>query len=298
MNIVIIGPGRMGLALGVAFKRADVAERLVYYGRSMEAPPHPIFDGPDAAEYRIGPHPLPPGTSLVILAVPDSALAEVAHDLAGFGPPPPGCVALHLAGAISTDVLAPLHAQGYSVGSLHPLQAIADPWHSGDRLFHIAFALAGEPQAVAVARRIVSALEGLPLVIAPNRRQLYHAAAVVASNYMISVLAFAVRLMMQAGVSERDSIEALLPLVHGTLDNLEHLGVAAALTGPIARGDAETVRLHLARLSGPDRELYCGLGQELLRVARAAGLDQDKAAALEDLLGAVPDAEHAPSHQH
>lgn len=284
MNIVIIGPGRMGLALGVALRKAEAVERLLYFGRGVEAPPHPMFDGIGAAEYRTGPQPLPPGTTAVLLAVPDSALAEVAHDLAAFGAGPPAVVALHLAGALSTDVLAPLHAQGYAIGSMHPLQAIADPWHSGDRLFGAAYALAGEPAAVQLARRIVGALQGLPLVVAPNKRQIYHASAVVASNYLVGLLAFAVRLMMEAGISEDDAISALLPLMHGTLENLDKLGVGAALTGPIARGDAETIRLHLTQLSGPERALYCGLGQELLRVARAAGLDPMKAAELDRLL--------------
>lgn len=283
-NIAIIGPGRMGLALGAALKHADALERLVYYGRAMEAPPHPLFDGENAAEYRVGPHPLPPGTNIVILAVPDSTLAEVAYDLGAQGPAPPGCAALHLAGAISTDVLAPLHSQGYTVGSMHPLQAIADPWHSGDRLIGAAYALAGEPAAVAAARRIVSALHGLPLVVPPNKRQIYHASAVVASNYLVALLSFAVRLMMETGVNEPEATAALLPLVHGTLENLEKLGVRASLTGPIARGDADTLRLHLARLSGDDRTLYCALGRELVHVARSGGLDPKKADELESLL--------------
>jgi predicted short-subunit dehydrogenase-like oxidoreductase (DUF2520 family) len=75
-----------------------------------------------------------------------------------------------------------------------------------------------------------------------------------------------------------------LPLVRGTLDNLEHLGVGAALTGPIPRGDADTLRLHLARLSPEDRTLYCALGLELLRLARQAGLDERRAAEIESLL--------------
>lgn len=274
----------MGLALGAALQHADAVDRLTYYGRAMEPPPHPIFEGEEAAGYRIGPQPLPPGTGIVILAVPDTALNEVAHDLAAAGPAPPGCVAFHLAGALSTDVLAPLHAQGYAVGSLHPLQAIADPWHSGDRLIGAGYALAGEPEAIAIGRRLVSALHGLPLIISPKNRQLYHAAAAVASNYLIGLLAFAVRLMMEAGVSEHDSLTALIPLMEGTLENLEQLGVGASLTGPIARGDADTVRLHLARLSESDRALYSGLGLELLRVARAAGLAPAKAAELEQLL--------------
>jgi predicted short-subunit dehydrogenase-like oxidoreductase (DUF2520 family) len=282
VNIVIVGAGRMGLALGAALKRADAVERLIYIGRAIEAPPHPLFDG--EAEYLIGPHPLPLGTNLVILAVPDSALAEVAHDVANLGPAPVGCVVLHLAGAFSTEVLAPLHARGFAVGSLHPLQAVADPWHSGDRLFGAAYALAGEPEAIALAKRLVIALNGLPLIISPSKRPIYHASAVVVSNYLIALLAFGVRLMMEAGTTEADALAALLPLVHGTLENLEQLGVAASLTGPIARGDADTVRLHLARLSDSDRALYSALGRELLRVARSAGLDPAKAAELEHLL--------------
>jgi len=283
-KLAIIGPGRMGLALGAALRQADALEQLVYYGRAMEAPPHPLFDGENAAQYRVGPHPLPSGTTIVILAVPDGALAEVAYDLGAQGPAPPGCAALHLAGAISTEVLAPLHAQGFAVGSMHPLQAIADPWHSGDRLIGAAYALAGEPAAIAGARRIVSALSGLPLIIPPNKRPLYHASAVVASNYLVALLSFAVRLMMETGVSEAEATAALLPLVHGTLENLEKLGVRASLTGPIARGDADTLRLHLARLSGDERTLYCALGRELLRVARSGGLDPKKAEELELLL--------------
>jgi predicted short-subunit dehydrogenase-like oxidoreductase (DUF2520 family) len=79
-------------------------------------------------------------------------------------------------------------------------------------------------------------------------------------------------------------VQALIPLVRGTLDNLEQLGVRGALTGPIVRGDLDTVRLHLARLSAADRTLYCALGLELLRLARAAGLDEERAGELEALL--------------
>ena len=94
----------------------------------------------------------------------------------------------------------------------------------------------------------------------------------------------AARLLEQASVDGARVLPALLPLVRGTLDNLEHLGVGAALTGPIPRGDADTVRLHLARLSAEDRALYCALGLELLRLARQAGLDERRAAEIESLL--------------
>ena len=285
-NVVIVGPGRMGLALGAALRQEAVVERLVFEGRGTEPPPHPLFDG-DAghgAEYRLGPYPLPSDTTVLVLAVPDGKLGDVAYDMSMQGPAPAGCVALHLSGALSTDALGPLHAVGYAVGSMHPLQSVADPWSAGDRLVGSAFAVNGEPEAVAAARRLVDGLGGRVLVIPPALRPIYHAAAVFASNYLIALLAVAVQLLQDAGVSAEDALPAILPLVRGTLDNVQHLGVPAALTGPVARGDPDTIRLHLARLSGTERELYCALGRELLPLARAAGLDERRAAELESLL--------------
>jgi predicted short-subunit dehydrogenase-like oxidoreductase (DUF2520 family) len=293
-SVVIIGAGRMGLALGSALRQQEAVNRLLYLGRSLEPPPHPIFDpfavpgdvdsAGAAAEYRPLPAQPPGDTHVVILAVPDAALPEVAHDLAMMGPAPAGCVALHMSGALSTDVLTPLHGAGYAIGSIHPLMAVADPWFAGGRLMGAAFALGGEPAAVAAGRRIVSALGGLPLVIASTMRPLYHAAAVIASNYLVALAAAASRMLGEAGVPEEDALPALLPLLRGTLDNIEQLGMPAALTGPIARGDSDTVRLHLARLSPADRVLYCGLGLELLRLARDAGLDEGRAEEIESLL--------------
>jgi len=293
-RLVIIGPGRMGLALGAALRAHDAVARLTFFGRGWEPPPHPIFDPHTAAardeveaagvDYRMLPAAPPAGTTVVVIAVPDAALAEVAWDLAVAGPAPPGCVVLHLSGALSTDALAPLHHAGYTLGSMHPLMAVADPWLAADRLTGIAFGITGEPGAVAAARRLVHSLDGLPLVIPAAARPLYHAAAVMASNYLVGLTAMSVRLLGEAGIDSDDALRALVPLLRGTIDNVAQLGVPAALTGPIARGDADTIRLHLARLSPGDRVLYCGLGLELLRLARGAGLEEQRAHEIESLL--------------
>src|SRR5690606_8043198 len=163
-EIVIVGPGRMGLALGSALATSGEVRRLTFFGREVDPPPHPLFSRSGGQiEYRLGPQPLPPETSILILAVPDDRLEEVARAVASVGPAPAGCVALHLAGALTTEVLAPLHAAGYAVGSLHPLQTVADPWSGADRLVGAAFALAGEPEALAAGRRLIHALRGTPL---------------------------------------------------------------------------------------------------------------------------------------
>ena len=292
-RVAIIGPGRMGLALGAGLRDARAVEKLVFVGRGLHPPPHPLFeeatpatewDVPPPVEYRMGPAVLPADTTIALLAVPDRALAEVAFDLARFGAAPPGCVALHLSGVLSTDVLEPLNRAGYATGSLHPLQTVADPWHAGDRLHGVVFAVAGEPAAMIAARRLANALGGTTLVIPPTMRPVYHAAAMLASAGMVALLATAVRTLARTGVNEADALQALLPLAHGTLENVRQLGVPAALTGPIAQGDADAVRLHLARLSARERVLYCELGRELLELARAAGLDATRADEIEVML--------------
>jgi predicted short-subunit dehydrogenase-like oxidoreductase (DUF2520 family) len=282
--IGILGPGRMGLSLASALVDAGAVETIHFFGRSHEPPPHPVFDSSAAVTYRPGVGPVPADVGILILAVPDDALHAVANDVAMAGPAPRACAALHLSGALSTDVLGPLHGTGYAIGSMHPLQTVADPWSGPGRLRGCAYALAGDPAALMAGRRLVHALDGQALVIPPAMRPLYHAAAVFASNYVLAATALVARTLAEAGVTDEDAVAAVLPLMRGTMDNVEQLGFGAALTGPVARGDIDTVRLHLARLSSRERRLYCALGLETVGLARAAGLDPDRARALEKLL--------------
>jgi predicted short-subunit dehydrogenase-like oxidoreductase (DUF2520 family) len=265
-HVLIVGPGRAGLALGYALLQAEAVEALTVCGRRPEPPAHPLFIQ-GLAEYVFGLAPPGPRTGAVLLAVPDGVVPEMAHALAGQGNAPEGCAAFHLSGALSTDVLAPLHARGYAVGSLHPLQAIANPVTGAERLPGSYFAVTGTPQAVAVARRLAGAL-GSPLLTVPEtRRPLYHAAAVMASNFLPPLMDSACRMLERAGIPYDEALPALLPLVRGTLDNIEEMGVDASVTGPVLRGDLETLGLHLRALDPSDRRLYAVLGLELARLA-------------------------------
>ena len=281
-RLLIVGSGRAGLALGYALWQGEALESLSYCGRQPEPPAHPLFmEG--LARYFFGLERPGPGITAVLLAVPDGVLPEMAHAMAGQGDAPEGCVALHCSGTLSVEVLAPLHARGYHVGSLHPLQALAHPVTGAERLPGSWFAVSGEHKAITVARRLVARLDGTTLTVPIARRPLYHAAAVTASNYLPVLLALAARLLVLAGVDEDEAIPALLPLMHGTLENIAELGLAPALTGPISRGDVETVRLHLRTL--PDREarVYRDLGREAVALAEARGLESETVAVLRDL---------------
>lgn len=280
-RLVIIGPGRVGLSLGYALHQVEAVRSLVYQGRRPEPPSHPLFHQ-GLAEYRYGIERPAEGTTAVLLTVPDRELPEVAMALAARGDAPTACPALHTSGVQGADPLAPLHGVGYRVGTLHPLQSIAHSVTGAERLMGAGFALSGQVDALAVGRRIVTALGGRALTVPTTRRPLYHAAAVLASNYVVVLLAQAVRLFEEAGASRDDAEKALAALARGTLENVGDLGLDAALTGPVVRGDLETVKLHLRTLERDDAQLYASLGRRALDEARR-NLPPDVAGEMDEL---------------
>jgi predicted short-subunit dehydrogenase-like oxidoreductase (DUF2520 family) len=188
---------------------------------------------------------------------------------------------LHLSGAQTSEVLAPLAALGVVAGSMHPLMTVsAEPERAAQHFHGATFALEGEFEAVRVADRLVRALGGVAVMIAPEAKSLYHAGAVFASNYLVTALAEAERLLERAGLPREAAREALVPLARATLENVAAMGPEAALTGPVARGDAATVKRHRAALEGEDRRLYDALARATLALAKTKGLSPAAEAAL------------------
>lgn len=280
-RLVIVGPGRIGLSLGQALLDCDAAASILFQGRHPGPPDHPIFQ--DArVDYHYGVNRPGEGTTALLLTVPDQVLEAMSELISARGAPPPGTPALHCSGALGAEPLGALHRVGYRVGTLHPLQAVADPRTGSRRLQGASFAVSGDREALAAGRRIVAALGGEALTVPTQQRPRYHAAAVMASNYLVVLLRAATRLLASAGTSHEEAERALLALARGTLENSEELGLGAALTGPVMRGDVDVVDLHLRTLSGAERDLYLILGRETLREA-ADTLSPDTAGALNEL---------------
>jgi predicted short-subunit dehydrogenase-like oxidoreductase (DUF2520 family) len=185
---------------------------------------------------------------LLVIATPDAAIEAVARAVT----PSDDAVVAHLAGSLGTAVLAP-HPRRAAV---HPLVSLTRG--SGSQLKGAWFAVSGDP----LAWRVVSAMGGRPIAVADDARTSYHAAAVVASNHLVALLGQVERVAALADVP----LEAYLDLVRGTVDNVAALGPAAALTGPVARGDWETVARHLAALPGDERAAYRALADQAARL--------------------------------
>jgi predicted short-subunit dehydrogenase-like oxidoreductase (DUF2520 family) len=219
----------------------------------------------------------------VFLAVPDDALLSFAARLTEAGGRIPGTVAfVHLSGAQELNALDPLRAR-HPVGSFHPLQSFPEP-RPPDSLRGVVVGI--DASTPALLRRLASlarALGARPKQVTDSQRALYHAAAVFASNYVDVLLGTAVNLLQVAGWSEKEAIAGLLPLTEGVLITVRKGGPVRALTGPVRRGDVNTVQSHLVALSElpiptggeatPVVEQYRMLGLIALEIAVEAGLE-------------------------
>lgn len=224
---------------------------------------------------------------VIFICVPDRAIVEAAKNLAAEavrgGIDVRGKFAYHVSGSAQCDVLAPLAELGMEVGSLHPLQSFAAP---RDSLANIGMAVDGTPKAQALANDLARLAGAVPFNVPTEERAAYHAAACFCSNYAVTVVALAQKLLTRWAASEEEAFKLLLPLFNGTANNLQNADTAGqALTGPIARGDAVTVKAHLAALPQEFLSAYCALGKETVKLAAENGsITPSAAAEMESLL--------------
>ncbi|MCJ7543376.1 MAG: DUF2520 domain-containing protein [Phycisphaerae bacterium] len=285
-DIAIIGPGKVGMAIGILAAKA---------GRTVAA-----VGGRDAARAAQAAAAIGPGTKactprqaagsagLVLLTVSDDAVGSVCDELAGAFAE--GAVVAHCSGVLDSGVLASARARGCAVGSMHPLQTFPSVGAAIDALGGAYCFIEGDSPAVKALERLAADIGAHPVPIASGAKPLYHAAAAVACNYLAALLDAASALCRQAGIDEPTARRALAPLVRRTLENVLAEGPAAALTGPIARGDVATVRRHLAAMAGVEADLeklYRALGRWTVALALRKGtIDAAKAATLRRLLDA------------
>ncbi len=256
----LVGPGRAGTALALAlqargWRAAAVSGRP---GSDSLRRAVALLGAPVVETAQVG-----EGAELVLVATPDAAIASAALEAApGLQA---GALVLHLSGACTLGELDKLAQARPDVarGSLHPLQSLPTPEIGVERLRGSWCAVDGPPEV----ERLAVSLGMRPFRVDEQRRAEYHAAGTIASNHLVALLAQAARVAESAGVPAA----ALLPLVRSTVDNWEQLG-AAALTGPVARGDVDTVRTHLASIAPEERDAYRALAEQARRLA---GRDDD-----------------------
>ncbi len=263
----ILGAGRLGTALAQSF----LTQELPLLGLWNRKPPQHQHQHPPLP-YTLGPLPLASlqKADLLLLTVSDAAIPQLAQLLLEQQAVRPGQVILHCSGRSPSSVLQPLAQAGCAIGRMHPLQPVTQVPPEGQLFQGVAVGVEGTKQAVAVATQLTKTLGGTVFSLQDSHPALYHAAAVMASNYVVSLSHLACQLMKASGV-QAEPLPLLLPLLKLAVNNLEQQGLPEALTGPISRGDLPTVEEHiqaLAKHSPHLLPLYIQLAQATVSLAQ------------------------------
>ncbi len=285
-RIAIIGAGNVGKVMGVALKQkgyplvAAFCRTALSRGTAEQVLQCPVYE--DMAQTAAK-------GDIVFITTPDQVIEEVCTKIAAAGGFCPGQVVLHTSGAHSSMILAAAQEQGAHILSFHPLQTFPGLEVGLQSLPGTFFTVEGDEAGLNPATELISAMGGKIISIPTEMKPLYHAAACIACNYLVSLFDMALKMYEMMDIPREKAMEALSPLIQGTMRNVASLGPQQALTGPIARGDAATIASHLEKMEQHCPELisnYQGLGHYTVKLALLKGtLGEAGANEINKLLG-------------
>ena len=277
-RVFIIGPGHVGRGLFRAF-RASGVEVVGLHGKRPSGVATSSGNIPrDAAK-----------ANVVIVSVRDPQLDEAIEEVAtaaGDGRIARGSVVLHTSAIAEPGGLRALSEAGFPGGTFHPLVPFSDPETSAELLRKAWIGIDGDNAAKNASRRLAGHLGARTLEIPPGKKPAYHAAAVISSNFPVVLASVAGHLLHDIGIPDASAYQAVESLMAGALSNMKQALPDDALTGPVVRGDAETVAKHLRALQGHDSalEVYRSLSTAAVEIAQRRGVDPKKLAAVGGLV--------------
>lgn len=277
----IIGPGRLGKSLARLAQQSGRYQIAGVYARSAQHVTDAIaFIG--AGEFCSSLDQLP-AADLYLLAVPDGAIADVARELAACHIVKAGNVVFHASGVSDAALLAPLQDSGAYLASVHPAFSFADPALAVASFNATLCALEGDQLACDILQDFVLALGGKPFTLVKGGKAAYHASLTMAANYLVTLADLSLKTAQMAGIEDEIAQSLIFNLMQQTLSNIKVLGPAAALTGPIVRGDEATIEKHLAVLKDATiLRCYQSMGLATIDLA-AAHINKSKQAALQHI---------------
>lgn len=209
----------------------------------------------------------------ILITTPDDAISSACQEIA-LCQAIKGKFVFHMSGAGGLDLLESANKAGAAIASIHPLQSFSSIDQAIKNIPGSYFGITADKKAQLPAKDIIRDLGGIPLFISSDQKPLYHAAACLASNYLVSLMNAVESIYRAIGLNEKDAKTAYLPLVYGSLKNIEKSGSISSLTGPIARGDFGTIKKHIMAINKnlPQySSLYSSLGLITVKVAQQKG---------------------------
>jgi predicted short-subunit dehydrogenase-like oxidoreductase (DUF2520 family) len=277
-----IGAGTTGTALAVRLSQKGCPVVAVS-SRTLSSAQKLAALVPDCRVYHTA-QDVAEAAELVFITTPDDVIAQVCAEVQWREVNS----VVHCSGAHSVDILGSAKKLGAAVGSLHPLQTFADVDQAIQNLPGSTFVLEAEEPLLTTQKELTRLLNGNWVVLKPGDKVLYHVAAVFACNYLVTLVKLALDLWLNFGVSSKEATRALLPLLEGTINNINNIGLPDCLTGPVARGDSGTIERHLSALETRSLDLlatYKELGLQTIPIALAKGkVSEQKAEEMKALL--------------
>ncbi len=281
MKIGFIGAGTVGTALAVLLSRHGY--KVVAVASRRQASAEKLAGNINGCQV-VSNQEVANASELIFITTPDDAIATVVSQIKW----PKGRNVVHCSGADSTDILEPARRSGAIVGGFHPLQTLASSRQAIENIPGSTFALEAEEPLLTILKDMATALGGRWIRLKAGDKVAYHAAAVFASNYLVTLVKMSADLWQTFAIPTDQATRALLPLIRGTLNNIETIGIPQCLTGPIARGDTGTVNKHLKTLREKAPSLlfpYKELGLQTIPIALAKGrINEKQAVELETIL--------------
>lgn len=272
----IIGAGRLGKTIGRLLVLKTNATILGVCNRSQKSADEAVaFVGQGRACESIREL---PATDLILISTADEQIRECVTELIDSPQLRSGTVVAHCGGAISSEILSPLRDKGCSIASMHPMHSFADPKVSVEHFAGTFCALEGDTPAVAMLEGLLTKIGALISHIDPSMKALYHAGGVMASNYLVTLFDKAVLCLESSGASHDAAKQIAFSLMNNSLQNLSEVGSARkALTGPIMRGEADVVAMHVDAMPNEIvSRMYKALGLATFDIAQVSQQNEER----------------------
>jgi len=282
LKLGFIGAGTVGTALAV--RLSDKGYQVVAVSSRSRTSAEKLAQEVSGCQVYNTNQDVADAAELIFITTPDDIIASVASEIRWHTERS----VVHCSGAASTDILEPARKLGAQIGAFHPLQTFASVRQAIENMPGSTFALEAEEPLLSTLKDMATALDGHWIELKASDKVAYHAAAVIACNYLVTLVKLATDLWQTFNIPPRQATQALLPLIRGTIHNIDTVGIPQCLTGPIARGDTGTIKKHLDALQEVAPALvsaYQELGRQTIPLALAKGrINQKQAQELQAIL--------------
>ncbi len=264
MKIGIIGAGKVGCSLGRYFVEQGLGVSGYSSKTKESVETAATFTNTRAYDSL---YQLVSENNLIFITTPDDCISEVWAQIVQYDYNEKNKIICHFSGSLSSDVFLNREKRGFYACSFHPMYAFSDKFTSYKQLNQVMFTAEGDKEALAELCPLLERLGNPVFVIKGKKKERYHAAASLISNMMIGLYQMGIDMLVDCGFSETEARSLVKPLVEGNIQHLLGTSPEQALTGPIERGDVETIKKHLAQLTDREHQVYIGLGRTLTEVA-------------------------------